>query len=173
AASDVYKRQVVDESIVLEEGDIYVYRTDVYCNGAHVDDFPVLIFKLKSIIQGTESNVAEFTGFFQVDDSADEVELDRSVDVSSWSLNITAPNSIQDVTIGINSSATDKLDPTDTWTLPPYPTDKVFLLLDKCYSKNIKPGDNGASWEFVVIVPDGDTTSLTWDTDAVDGVNVH
>ena len=164
---------IVDSSVILEEGEIYVYRTRVDCGSDHINNFPVLIFEVDTIFRGVESNAVSFNGIFQVNDNAHVVELDRSVDVSSWIMNITAPNSIQDLTIGIDASATDKLDAGDEWSLPPYPDDKVFLMLDKKYSKNIKSGSDGASWPLIVIVPDGETTSLNWDPDAVDGVNIH
>lgn len=153
-------------------GDTYIYRKDITLNGNEVEDFPILIFTLDSIYTG-ESYWAGITGIFQLSETAYEVELDRSVDVSSWSMNITAPDSIQDLTIGIDQSATDKLDTGDKWSLPPYPINKTFLMLDRAYAKNIKPGVDGTTWDLMVIVPEGETTSLSWDSDAVDGVYVH
>ena len=165
----------LDNDIRLVSGQTYIYKTDVSYDGATVFDFPVLIFTLGPIVDTSNEQCAGLRGMFQVDETAYEIELaDRPVYVTEeWSLSITAPNSVQDVTIGIGSNATDKLDSIDTWTLPPYPINKTFLILDKCYSKNIKPGITGASWDFVVTVPEGETTTLDWDPDAVEGVNIY
>ncbi|MCG8499271.1 MAG: hypothetical protein MJB12_02535, partial [Firmicutes bacterium] len=65
------------------------------------------------------------------------------------------------------------LDPVDCGSLPPYPFDKTFLVLDGCFSKNIKQSDNGASWDFKVRVPDGQTTELNWDPNAIEGITIR
>ncbi|MEZ5334120.1 MAG: hypothetical protein R2741_02200 [Methanolobus sp.] len=119
----------------------------------------------------TKKMVLAFCFFLLI--SSQQVFCIEETTPESWSIDISAPNSIQDVTVGIDPSATESLDSVDSWSLPPYPVDKVFLLIDGYFSKNIKQGDNGASWDFKVRVPDGETTTLTWDSNSVSGVNIR
>jgi hypothetical protein len=105
--------------------------------------------------------------------SSQQVLCKEETASDSWSIEISAPNYIHDVTVGIDPSATESMDSVDSWSLPPYPFDKVFLLIDGYFSKNIKQGDNGASWDFKVRVPNGETTTLTWDSSSVSGINIR
>lgn len=161
------------DSGILEEGEIYVHRSAVSCSGSYIDDFPVFLIRVYSIFRGPETNALVVKGLFQIDENAYEVILNQPSIVSdSWSIDISAPNTIQNVTIGVHPDATDGFDSIDCWSLPPYPIDKVFLALDDCYSTNLKSGTEGASWALEVLVPEGQTTALDWDPAAVSGVTV-
>lgn len=91
----------------------------------------------------------------------------------SWIVSINTTNTIQNVTIGIDPNGTEKMDDFDSVSSPPYPADKVFLLLDGYFAKNIKQNDNGASWSLKVRVPRGQTTKLRWDPEPTPEVNIR
>ena len=170
---------VLESNVRIPKNGIYVYRAEEIKNSPEssssiAEDFPTVIIKFGTFITGQESNAIEIEAIFQVSEYAYEnVNLQTPVVVAdSWTVDITAQNTIQNATIGVDSSATDDNDEFDSWTLPPYPFNKVFLLLDGCFAKSIKQSNNGSSWDFQVRVPDGQTTELNWDPDAIDGVTI-
>jgi hypothetical protein len=102
---------------------------------------------------------------------SNENETD-GLSIELWSTNITAPNTVQNLTIGVSPNATEDLDSCDSWSLPPWPIDKVFMILDSCCSKNIKQNKNGAAWELVVIVPWNKSASLDWNPYPAENISV-
>jgi len=83
---------------------------------------------------------------------------------NEWNLTISATNPLEPVTLGIHPSATNGYDEFDVFARTPV-QEKVIMILDDIYATEINK--DKLSWIFSVGVPNGETTTLTWDPSKV------
>jgi len=90
-----------------------------------------------------------------------------TIQVSSeeWALTISTTNQLEPVTFGINPNATDGYDPDyDVFAQMPI-QDKVTLILDSIYAKEINR--ERMNWNLSVGVPTGEATTMSWEPSTI------
>ena len=93
----------------------------------------------------------------------------------SWNATISATNQLEPVVVGMHPDASDGYDSFDEFSLSPV-QDKVTMSLDGTYAKSVKmsvsPKSN-VTWDLLIGVPQGQSTTLTWDMKLYPQIVLH